>query len=93
MPLDLDYTGSKRATPPPSMKRIVRSLSLAAVILAASLSSPPSARAQGVAQTNVVAIADNTQATVNYVVPIGLTIAGLLIAWAIGKRVFVRVAR
>lgn len=42
--------------------------------------------AHGAAQTNIVALTTDVKDTFDYVTPIGMTVAGLLIIWPIGKR-------
>jgi len=45
------------------------------------------------ADTNLVALSDNAEATFDYVKPIAFAIAGALILWAVGKRIFNRLSK
>lgn len=69
-----------------TIKRIL----IAAVTTAAGASLPVLA---ATADTNMVALSDNAEATFDYVKPIAFAIAGALILWAVGKRIFNRLSK
>lgn len=49
-----------------------------------------SARAAGSADTNITGLIDNGKATFDYVLPVVVVIAGLFIAWKVGKALWNR---
>jgi len=69
-----------------TIKRIVAATS--AIVVSAAV--PVMA---ATADTNLVALSDNAEATFDYVKPIAFAIAGALILWAVGKRVFNRLSK
>jgi len=70
-----------------TIKRIVTGT--ATIILSATLP----VLAAGTADTNLVSLSDNAEATFDYVKPIAFAIAGALILWAVGKRIFNRLSK